>query len=174
MPRGGVFGQAVLRVGRAGYRGGMTSEGGSEDGPTLADVLAAINAVAAVQREHGETLAGHGTTLGALSERSETQGEALTGLKADLEGLRFDFAARSELDEARHNDIMQILETVSDMAHAHHAQLAGLPEDIGGDIRAAEARVTSRLEDLRRAVHALKTDFVRHANNPDAHHGHAA
>lgn len=134
----------------------MTSEGGPE--PTLADVLAAINAVAATQQRHGEALAQHGETL---AQHTET-----------LERLALNFEARAELDESRHTEITQTLDALADLAHTHSAQLAGLPEDIGGDIRAAEARVTSRLEDLRRAVHALKTDFVRHTADPDAHHRH--
>jgi len=140
--------------------------------PTIGDVLAAVQALAAKLDAQGETLAGHGLALEALNTKVDAQGATLTGHSQALKTLAFNFAARAELDESRHAEVTQALEALADLAHTHHAQLAGLPEDIGGDIRAAEARVTSRLEDLRRAVHALKTDFVRHTNDPHAHHRH--
>lgn len=141
----------------------MQDEPGSE--PTLAQVLAAVEALAAqAGRIDGK--------LDALNTTVDAQGATLAGHSQALETLAFNFAARAELDESRHAEVTQAFEALADLAHTHHAQLAGLPEDIGGDIRAAEARVTSRLEDLRRAVHALKTDFVRHTNDPHAHHRH--
>lgn len=151
--------------------------------PTNTELLAAINALAAAQRQHGETLTTHSQAIAGVAQRLESLhtgvDEALdvVAQNIDVLGEKVDSGflaanAGAELEESRHTEVTQALEALAELAHAQHAQLAGLREEVGGDVRAAEARIASRLDDLRRAVHALKTDFVRHANDPGAHHRH--
>jgi prefoldin subunit 5 len=140
----------------------MTSKGGFEAEPTLADVLAAINAVAQTQAEHGDA----------------------------IHAVRLDFAARGELDEARHVEVTQTLEALAEMAHTHQRELREL--SIRFDRGAARTtarfdRVDAGLRQIRADVAELKADAAllesaveevretvqRHLDDPHPH-GNAA
>lgn len=125
----------------------MTSQGGSEGEPTLAHVLAAVQALAAGQR----TLNGK---VDSLAETLGAQGDA-------IDRLSLNFAAHTELAQARHAETTQALEAIASMVHAQQ-----------GQISRSEARVTSRLADAQQVIQALKADIAAHLDDPDAHHRH--
>ena len=54
------------------------------------------------------------------------------------------------------------------------ANLDGMTEELRGEIRATEARLTVRLGALQKVVQSVKGDIAAHAADPDAHHRHAA
>ena len=72
--------------------------------------------------------------------------------------------ARFDLVDARHLEVLQALDALASMAHAHQAEFGRV-----------EARLTSRLEDMQRVMQATKADLAAHDADPGAHpHGHAA
>lgn len=128
--------------------------------PTLRDVLDAIGAVARVQGEHGA---------------------AIAALAAGQSDAKLNFAAYVELAESRHTETTQALEAISGIVHQQQQAIAALPAvveaEVSGAVGRAEARLTSRIEDVQRVVQAIKADLAAHTSDTQLHrgsHGQAA
>ncbi len=99
--------------------------------PSLTDILAAINAVARTQAEHG----------------------------AAIEGLRLDFAARAELDESRHTEVTQYLEGIAGLVHDQQHALAQGEARLTSRIGDVQSVVQAVKADL--AAHSSDTQIHR-------------
>ncbi len=132
--------------------------------PTLRDVLDAIGAVARVQGEHGAAIA-------ALAAGQNAVRDDVAGIKSDLGTLRLDFHAYVELAESRHTETTQTLEAISGIVHQQQQAIAALPEFVTGEVGRAEARLTSRIEDVQRVVQAIKADLAAHTSDTQLHRG---
>jgi hypothetical protein len=112
--------------------------------PTLAEVLAAVQAVARTQSAHGEAIASLTAGQSSLAERLDA-GFLATG-------------ARFDLVDARQVEAGQVLETLSGMAYDQQQAIVR-----------AEARLTSRVSDVQQVVQTLKADLAAHTSDPQVH-----
>ncbi len=113
--------------------------------PTLADVLAAVQSLAAGQ--------------GAIARRQDDMHETITALSGDVQGLKLDFAAYTQLAEARHVETKLVLEEISGLVHEQQRALGQ-----------TESRLRSRIGDVQGVVQALKEDLAAHTSDPNVHH----
>ena len=132
--------EPLSAIGTPGYREGMTSQGGSEGEPTLADVLAALQGIAAAQH---------------------AQGGALDALDEKVDAGFFAVGARFDMVDARHLEVTQALEAIAGMAHAHQAQLARVEARLESRIEDVQRVVQALKGDI--AAHLADPDAHGHA-----------
>ncbi len=112
--------------------------------PTLADVLAAVQAIAVTQTEHGA---------------------AINSLTEKVDANQLATAARFDLIDARGTEVAQTLEALSAMAYDQQQALGRVEAAVGK----VEARLTSRISDVQQVVQNIKADLAAHTSGPEVH-----